>query len=76
MREVIFILLGITMYEMLTGKVPFDGDNTVNIALQHIQNNVPDIRSIIPEMPVSISKIVLNVHRINKTEDILKYHHL
>lgn len=51
--------LGITMYEMLTGKVPFDGDNTVNIALQHIQNNVPDIRSIIPEMPVSISKIVL-----------------
>ena len=47
------------MYEMLTGKVPFDGDNTVNIALQHIQNNVPDIRSIIPEMPVSISKIVL-----------------
>ena len=30
------------MYEMLTGKVPFDGDNTVNIALQHIQNNVPE----------------------------------
>lgn len=51
--------LGITMYEMLTGSVPFDGDNTVNIALQHIQNNVPDIRTLIPEMPISIAKIVL-----------------
>lgn len=51
--------LGITMYEMLTGSVPFNGDNTVNIALQHIQQNVPDIRLTIPEMPISISKIVL-----------------
>lgn len=48
--------LGITMYEMLTGKYRLMENNTVNIALQHIQNNVPDIRSIIPEMPVSISK--------------------
>ncbi len=30
--------LGITMYEMITGRVPYDGDNTVNIVLAHIQN--------------------------------------
>ena len=51
--------LGITMFEMLAGRVPFDGESTVTIALKHIQNNVPDIKELIPDIPVSIEKIVL-----------------
>ena len=50
--------LGITMFEMLTGRVPFDGDTTVAIALMHIQNEVPNLRDIIPDIPISVEKIV------------------
>ncbi len=51
--------LGITMYEMLTGRVPFDGESTVSIALMHIQNQVPSVRELIPNVPISMEKIVL-----------------
>ena len=51
--------LGITMYEMLTGHVPFDGDSTVTIALQHIQKQVPRLSEELPNIPVSVEKIVL-----------------
>lgn len=51
--------LGITMFEMITGKVPFDGESTVTIALKHIQNSVPSIREYISDIPVSIEKIIL-----------------
>lgn len=51
--------LGITMFEMLTGMVPFDGDSTVSIALKHIQSNVPSIREYVPNIPISIEKIIL-----------------
>lgn len=51
--------LGITMFEMITGKVPFDGESTVTIALKHIQNSVPSIREYIPQAPVSIEKVIL-----------------
>ncbi len=50
--------LGITMYEMLTGYPPFDGDTTVSIAVQHIQNEFPDIREARPETPVALEKII------------------
>lgn len=51
--------LGITMFEMLTGRVPFDGESTVTIALKHIKSNVPSVRQYLPNVPVSIEKIVL-----------------
>ncbi len=51
--------LGITIYEMLTGKVPFDGDTTVSIALQHIQEGVPSPKLLVPEIPDSLDAIVL-----------------
>ena len=51
--------LGITMFEMLTGKVPFDGESTVSIALMHIQSDVPSVKEYIPDIPISIEKIVL-----------------
>lgn len=50
--------LGITMYEMLTGRVPFDGDNTVAVAIQHIQDEIVSPRVYSPEVPVSLEQIV------------------
>lgn len=51
--------LGITMYEMATGKVPFDGENTVAIALMHLRNEIVPPRNYFPDIPVSLEKIIL-----------------
>lgn len=50
--------LGITMFEMLTGRVPFNGETTVAIAIKHIQEQLPSPREYIPEIPVSVERIV------------------
>ena len=50
--------LGITMYEMLSGRVPFTGDNTISVALLHIQGEAIPLRELDPAIPVSIDKIV------------------
>ncbi|WP_343209990.1 Stk1 family PASTA domain-containing Ser/Thr kinase [Anaerolentibacter hominis] len=50
--------LGVTLYEMLSGKVPFVGESTVSVALQHIQEEPEAISQIDPSIPVSIDKIV------------------
>ncbi len=50
--------LGVTMYEMLSGEVPFAGDNTVSVALLHIQGEAAPLRELNPEVPVSVEKIV------------------
>lgn len=50
--------LGVTLYEMLSGKVPFAGDNTVSVALLHIQGEAMPLRELDPEIPVSLDKIV------------------
>lgn len=51
--------LGITIFEMLTGRVPFNGDTTVAIAIKHIQNSMPLMRDFVPEVPVSVENIVM-----------------
>lgn len=51
--------LGITLFEMLTGRVPFNGDTTVAIAIKHIQEPMPSPRDFVPEIPVSVEQIVL-----------------
>jgi serine/threonine-protein kinase len=51
--------LGITMYEMLTGQLPFDGDTAVSVALQHLQEKVHGPKEIVPEIPNSTNEIVL-----------------
>ncbi|MCD7739564.1 MAG: PASTA domain-containing protein, partial [Lachnospiraceae bacterium] len=51
--------LGITLFEMLTGRVPFDGDTTVAIAIKHIQEPMPSPREFVEEIPVSVEQIVL-----------------
>ena len=50
--------LGITLFEMVTGIVPFEGDSTVQIALAHIQDEMPDPRNYEPELPISVVKII------------------
>ena len=50
--------LGISLYEMITGKVPFEGDSTVTIALQHINEELPSPKIDVPELPVSVEKII------------------
>lgn len=50
---------GVTLYEMLTGKVPFDGDSTVSVAVQHIQKDVPRPSTIEADIPRAIDDIVV-----------------
>lgn len=50
--------LGISLYEMITGNVPFEGDTTVTIALQHIQGEIPPAKNIVPDLPISVEKII------------------
>ena len=51
--------LGIVMYEMLTGQVPFDGDNPVNIALQHINGEMTPPSKLVPGVPPALEHIIL-----------------
>lgn len=50
--------LGITLFEMLTGRVPFNGETTVAIAIKHIQEEMPSPRDFVPEIPISVEQIV------------------
>lgn len=50
--------LGITLFEMLTGRVPFNGETTVAIAIKHIQEEMPSPRDYVPEIPISVEQIV------------------
>lgn len=51
--------IGILMYELLTGKLPFKGDNAVEIALKHLKEPMPSIREEIPDIPQAIENIIL-----------------
>ncbi|MCR5486702.1 MAG: Stk1 family PASTA domain-containing Ser/Thr kinase [Lachnospiraceae bacterium] len=50
--------LGIVLFEMLTGRVPFDGDSTVSIAIQHIQDTMPSPRDFVNDIPISVEEII------------------
>lgn len=50
--------LGVVIYEMLTGHVPYDGDNPVNIALMHINNPFPSAKDEVPEVPYQLDRII------------------
>lgn len=51
--------LGIVMYEMVTGRVPFDGETTVAVAIQHLQEEMVPPSNYAPNLPVSLEKIIL-----------------
>ena len=51
--------VGITMYEMITGRVPFDGDSTVTVAMKHLQENITPPSQYAPDMSKALEKIIL-----------------
>lgn len=51
--------LGIVMYEMATGKVPYDGESPISVALKHIQGEMIPPREVEPTVPVNIENIIL-----------------
>ena len=51
--------MGILMYELLTGKLPYRGDNAVEIALKHLKEPLPSIRDELPDLPQSVENIIL-----------------
>lgn len=50
---------GITMYEMVTGRVPFDGDSTVSVAMKHLQENITPPSEYAPDLSPALEKIIL-----------------
>ena len=51
--------LGIVFYELLTGDVPFKGDTPIQVAIQHVRNNVPYVKDFNPEIPQSVENIII-----------------
>ncbi|HEX9998911.1 MAG TPA: protein kinase, partial [Actinoplanes sp.] len=54
---------GIVLFEMLTGRVPFDGDDPVQVAWQHVDNDVPAPSSVVPGSPAALDDLVLRATR-------------
>lgn len=51
--------LGITMFEMITGQLPFDGETTVSIAIKHLQEDIASPSELVPDIPYSLERIIL-----------------
>jgi eukaryotic-like serine/threonine-protein kinase len=68
--------LGIVMFEMLTGRLPFSGESAVSIALKHLQSETPSLKRWNPSIPQSVENIVLKAtakdpfHRYDSVEDM------
>lgn len=69
--------LGILMFELLTGKLPFKGDNAVEIAIKQMRDQIPSVCSINPEIPQAIENIILKAcakNPKNRYENVLEMH--
>ena len=51
--------VGIVLYEMLTGQVPFSGDSAVTVAMKHVNERPPEPSELVPGMPYALNQIVL-----------------
>ena len=59
--------LGVVMYEMMTGKVPFDADTPVSVALKHMQEDPEEPIEVNPNLPVAINSIILKAMQKDTT---------
>src|SRR5207248_7811183 len=50
--------LGVVLYEMLTGQVPFTGENQVAVAMKHVREELPDVQMLRPEVSSSLASVV------------------
>ena len=57
--------LGILMFELLTGRIPYKGDNAVEIALKHMKDPIPSVRDIKENIPQSVENIILKASAKN-----------
>ncbi|MCI8784682.1 MAG: Stk1 family PASTA domain-containing Ser/Thr kinase [Dorea sp.] len=57
--------VGITLYEMATGQVPFDGESTVSVAIKHLQEEITPPSEIVPDIPYSLERIILKCTQKN-----------
>ncbi|MGI6721795.1 MAG: Stk1 family PASTA domain-containing Ser/Thr kinase [Anaerovoracaceae bacterium] len=70
--------LGIVMYEMVTGEVPFDGDNPVTVALMHINEEIKPPSTLVPDIPPGLEKIIMTAtnkyqkNRYDSADDMIK----
>lgn len=70
--------LGIILFELLTGDVPFKGEGAVNIALQHLETPMPSIKEVMPELPNNLDAIIQRctakspIDRYQSVEELLK----
>ena len=68
--------LGIVMFELLTGRLPFSGESAVSIALKHLQSETPSLRRWNPSIPQSVENIVFKAtakdpfHRYDSVEEV------
>ncbi|MDF1616412.1 Stk1 family PASTA domain-containing Ser/Thr kinase [Petrocella sp. FN5] len=63
--------LGITMYEMITGSVPFTADSAVSVALKQIHDDLPDIKSLNPDVDRNLEQIII---KATQKKPELRYH--
>ena len=70
--------IGITLFEMVTGQVPFDGDSTVSVAIKHLQEEITAPSEIVPDIPYSLERIILKCtqknseRRYKSTDDLIR----
>lgn len=57
--------VGITLYEMVTGEVPFDGESTVSVAIKHLQEEITPPSELVPDIPYSLERIILKCTQKN-----------
>jgi serine/threonine protein kinase/beta-lactam-binding protein with PASTA domain len=60
--------VGVVMYEMLTGRVPFDGDSPISIAIMQIQNNPPSLKEFNISVPLALESVIMKA--MNKDRDL------
>ncbi|MGN1168108.1 MAG: Stk1 family PASTA domain-containing Ser/Thr kinase [Lachnospiraceae bacterium] len=70
--------IGITLFEMATGRVPFDGDSTVSVAIKHLQEEITPPSEFVPDIPYSLEQIILKCTQKNSerryanTDDLIR----